>query len=138
MITNFWLILDKKYQNSFWNAGKRLLAQPPKCVGGFLGHYTLMRFGHFHSNLLFNVKFSHFHSHQKVFVKIQVNIVSFYLCKLLKYCMNHSDDGPIDCILLYLRTRLLDKLFPLPTNRFLTLGFKNHSNKIRLIAIKNE
>ena len=32
------MICDKVRHGVFWKAGKRLLAQPPKCVGGFLGH----------------------------------------------------------------------------------------------------
>ena len=55
---------------------------------------TLMRFCHFHSSLLFRVKFSHFYSHHKDFTKIQVNIVNSYLQELLKKCINNSKDGP--------------------------------------------
>ena len=47
-------------------------------------HYTVMRFGHFHSSLLFSVKFLDFHSHYIDFMKIQVIIVHFYLIDLLK------------------------------------------------------
>ena len=34
----------------------------------------------------------------------------------------------------FFHTRLLEKLFPLPTKRFLTLGCKNYSNKIQLFT----
>ena len=34
----------------------------------------------------------------------------------------------------FFHTRLLEKLFPLPTKRFLTLGCKNYSNKIQLFS----
>ena len=37
----------------------------------------------------------------------------------------------------FFHTRLLDKLFPLSTKSFLTLGCKNYSNKIQIVQIFN-
>ena len=47
---------------------------------------TLMPSGHFHSILLFRIKFSYFCADLNYFCKIQVNFVNFILSNCQKYC----------------------------------------------------
>ena len=59
-------------------------------LGEHFHQCILMHFGHFHSNLPFDLTFLHFHSYQKAFIKTYVSIVTFYFKEFSKKKMHEQ------------------------------------------------